>query len=124
MAHNKCYAICENKCKVETLSKETIDYRYHQTDNRLTEIHKNLLSLNNEISKLSSKVNQVNESFMNFYVTEWFDLGNRLNSLDKQIAELKKVANDFQNFYITEFTEAVYKINQLEQRVEALENAK
>lgn len=123
MAHNKCYAICENKCKVETLSKETIDYRYQQTDNRLTEIHKNLLSLNNEISKLSSKVNQVNDSFMNFYVTEWFDLGNRLNSLDKQIAELKKVANDFQNFYITEFTEAVYKINQLEQRVEALENA-
>lgn len=24
MAHNKCYAICESKCQVETLSKENI----------------------------------------------------------------------------------------------------
>lgn len=128
MAHTKCYAIGESKCKVETLSKETLDYRYWQTDNRLSEVHKNLLSLNNEITKLRSKVNQVNDSFLNFYVVEWSDMQTKINGLEKQLIALKeevnKISDDFQNVYITEFADLTFKVNNLEKRIEALENAK
>lgn len=127
MAHTKCYAICESKCKVETLPKETLDYRYWQTDSRLSEVHKNLLSLNNEISKLSSKINQVNDSFLNFYTVEWSDLGLHINNLEKQLTALKTDVTEIRNwmldFYGVEWPDLVLKTNLLEKRIEALENA-
>ena len=127
MAHNKFYAICENKCKVETLSKETLDYRYSQTDNRLMKINSSLSVMTNELEKLKTKVAQAETDFQNFYIVEYTELIFKIGKMEKTIEELKaeidKVNDTFQNFYITEYTDLSFKVNALEKRVEALENA-
>ena len=127
MAHNKFYAICENKCKVETLSKETLDYRYSQTDNRLMKINSSLSVMTNELETLKTKVAQAETDFQNFYIIEYTDLKFQISKIEKSIEELKaeiaKVNDTFQNFYITEYTDLSFKVNALEKRVEALENA-
>ena len=127
MAHNKFYAICENKCKVETLSKETLDYRYSQTDNRLMKINSSLSVMTNELEKLKTRVAQAETDFQNFYIVEYTELIFKIGKMEKTIEELKaeiaKVNDTFQNFYITEYTDLSFKVNALEKRVEALENA-
>lgn len=127
MAHNKCYAICENKCKVETLSKETLDYRYSQTDNRLMKINSSLSVIANDLETLKSRALQNENDFQNFYIVEYTDLKFQIGKIEKSIEELKaeiiKVNDAFQNFYITEYTDLSFKVNTLEKRIEALENA-
>ena len=127
MAHNKFYAICENKCKVETLSKETLDYRYSQTDNRLMKINSSLSAMTHELEKLKTRVAQAETDFQNFYIVEYTELIFKIGKMEKTIEELKaeiaKVNDTFQNFYITEYTDLSVKVNALEKRVEALENA-
>ena len=127
MAHNKFYAICENKCKVETLSKETLDYRYSQTDNRLMKINSSLSVIANELEKLKTRVAQAETDFQNFYIVEYTELIFKIGKMEKTIEELKaeiaKVNDTFQNFYITEYTDLSFKVNTLEKRIEALENA-
>ena len=127
MAHNKFYAICENKCKVETLSKETLDYRYSQTDNRLMKINSSLSVMTNELEKLKTRVAQAETDFQNFYIVEYTELIFKIGKMEKTIEELKaeiaKVNDTFQNFYITEYTDLSFKVNTLEKRIEALENA-
>lgn len=127
MAHNKCYAICENKCKVETLPKETLDYRYSQTDSRLMKINSSLSAMTNELEKLKTRAVQAENDFQNFYIVEYTELIFKIGKMEKTIEELKaeiaKVNDTFQNFYITEYTDLSFKVNALEKRVEALENA-
>lgn len=127
MAHNKYYAICENKCKVETLSKETLDYRYSQTDNRLMKINSSLSVIANDLETLKSRALKNENDFQNFYIVEYTDLKFQIGKIEKSIEELKaeiiKVNDAFQNFYITEYTDLSFKVNALEKRVEALENA-
>lgn len=127
MAHKKCYAICENKCKVETLTKETLDYRYSQTDNRLMKINSSLSVMTNELEKLKTRALNTENDFQNFYIVEYTDLKFQIGKIEKSIEELKaeiiKVNDTFQNFYITEYTDLSFKVNTLEKRIEALENA-
>ena len=127
MAHNKFYAICENKCKVETLTKETLDYRYSQTDSRLMKINSSLSVMTNELETLKTKVAQAETDFQNFYIVEYTDLKFQIGKIEKSIEELKaeitKINDTFQNFYITEYTDLSFKVNTLEKRIEALENA-
>ena len=127
MAHNKFYAICENKCKVETLSKETLDYRYSQTDNRLMKINSSLSAMTHELEKLKTRALNTENDFQNFYIVEYTDLKFQIGKIEKSIEELKaeiiKVNDAFQNFYITEYTDLSFKVNTLEKRIEALENA-
>lgn len=127
MAHNKFYAICENKCKVETLTKETLDYRYSQTDSRLMKINSSLSVIANDLETLKSRALKNENDFQNFYIVEYTDLKFQIGKIEKSIEELKaeiiKVNDTFQNFYITEYTDLSFKVNALEKRVEALENA-
>lgn len=113
MTHSKCYAICENKCKVETLPKETLDYRYSQTDTRLLKLHsevsfvykkaseceQNIYTLKNTTTSLNTKVtgaenkaNYITEKFIDFYGVEWADLLMKVNQLENRIEELEKNA--------------------------------
>lgn len=148
MAHNKCYAICESKCKVETLPKETLDYRYSQTDSRLMKINSSMSVIANEIETLKTKVTKSESNFLNFYITEYPDLKFQINkiessleelkaefpdlvfkvnSLEKEIensnSEIKKLKDWTTNFLTEEFPDLVFKVNSLEKRIEALENA-
>lgn len=127
MAHNKYYAICESKCKVETLSKETLDYRYSQTDNRLMKINSSLSVIANDLETLKSRALKNENDFQNFYIVEYTDLKFQIGKIEKSIEELKaeiiKVNDAFQNFYITEYTDLSFKVNSLEKRIEELENA-
>lgn len=127
MAHKKCYAICESKCKVETLSKETLEYRYSQTDSRLMKINSTISAMTNELEKLKSRALKTENDFQNFYIVEYTDLKFQIGKIEKSIEELKaeiiKVNDAFQNFYITEYTDLSFKVNSLEKRIEELENA-
>lgn len=127
MAHNKCYAICESKCKVETLPKETLDYRYSQTDSRLMKINSILSTISSDLEKLKSRALQSENDFQNFYIVEYTELIFKIGKMEKTIEELKaeiaKVNDTFQNFYITEYSDLSFKVNRLEKRIEELENA-
>lgn len=89
MAHTKCYAICESKCKVETLSKETLDYRYSQTDNRLMKISSNISVIMNDLETLKSDVAKISSEFYNFYITDFSDLAYKVNSIEKRVEALE-----------------------------------
>lgn len=138
MAHNKFYAICENKCKVETLSKETLDYRYSQTDSRLMKINSTLSVIVNDVETLKTNVTKIESNFLNFYITEYPDLKFQINKIESSLEELKaelekeiedsnseikKLKDWTTNFLTEEFPDLVFKVNSLEKRIEALENA-
>lgn len=112
MAHSKCYAICENKCKVETLSKETLDYRYSQTDKRI-------LTLSSDTSVIYTKVTKCEENIMNLK-SELNSLNMRTTGAESEINSLKGWAMDFIS---NDWSDLALKVNNLEKRIEELENA-
>lgn len=114
MAHNKYYAICESKCKVETLSKETLDYRYSQTDSRLMKINSSMSVIANDIETLKTKVAKSESNFLNFYITEYPDLKFQISKIESSLEELKADLTKVSS----EFPDLVFKVNSLEKEIE------
>ncbi len=112
MAHDKCYAICENKCQVETMSRNEISVLINDLSRRVT-------TLSGNLSAIIKKANQ-SESDITAVKSDLYNLRIEVNKMDSVLTSLNNWAMEFVS---VEFPDFVLYVRNLEKRIEVLENA-